>query len=80
MENLKKTAEKNIMIFGSPGLVHSFVQLGLIDEVVININPIILGDGIPMFKDIRTRTNLHPVTVNPFASGVVGFYYKRSPQ
>src|SRR5271170_4161740 len=39
VENLKTSLGKNIMIFGSPGLVHSFARLGLIDEFVITINP-----------------------------------------
>jgi dihydrofolate reductase len=42
---LKQRPGKNIMIFGSPRLTHSFMQWDLIDEYRININPVILEEG-----------------------------------
>ena len=72
---LKKDQGKDIMIFGSPGLVHSFVQLGLIDEYIILINPMILGTGIPMFKG--ARANLKLISSTEFKIGVVGFHYSK---
>jgi dihydrofolate reductase len=74
---LKKEQGKNLMIFGSPGLTHSFAQLGLIDEYVILINPLILGSGIPMFKGIVSRANLKLISATEFKIGVVGFHYSK---
>jgi dihydrofolate reductase len=75
IESLKKNPGKNLMIFGSPRLVHSFAQLGLIDEFVITVNPIILGAGIPMFADIDRKIRLQLVKSTELPSGVVGFHY-----
>jgi len=75
--DLKKSHGKNIVIFGSPGLVHSFTQLGLIDEYIILINPVILGSGIPMFKGIVSRVNLKLISTVEFKIGVVGFHYSK---
>ncbi len=77
VEGLKKITGRNIMIFGSPGLVHSFVQLDLIDEFVITINPVVLGAGIPMFKEIDRRINLRLVKSTEFKIGVVGLHYSK---
>ena len=75
---LKKEQGKNIIIFGSPGLVHSFAQLGLIDEYILLINPVILGSGIPMFKGIASKVNLKLMSSKEFKIGVVGFHYSNA--
>jgi dihydrofolate reductase len=79
IEVLKKSPGKNLMIFGSPRLVHSFAQLGLIDEFVITANPIILGAGIPMFAGIDRRIPLELMKSTELQSGVVGLHYKSRP-
>ena len=75
---LKNEPGRNIMIFGSPGLVHSFARLGLIDEYVITINPAILGSGIPMFKDIASRIDLRLKQATTFKAGSIGLHYGRA--
>jgi len=74
---LKQQAGKEIIIFGSPGASHSLMQNGLIDEFWLFINPIILGRGTPLFKDIKETTKLNLVKSYPFASGVVCLHYKK---
>ena len=72
---LKNRPGKNIMIFGSPRLTHSFMQWDLIDDYRININPVILGSGIPLFS-VPARINLKLMETKNFKSGVVGLHYK----
>jgi dihydrofolate reductase len=72
---LKQHPGKKLMIFGSPRLTHSFMQWDLIDEYRININPVILGDGIPLFS-VPARVNLKLIATKNFSSGVVGLHYK----
>jgi dihydrofolate reductase len=71
---LKNQSGKNMMIFGSPRLTHSLLQLGLIDEFVLNINPIILGNGIQLYKDIKNRIDLKLISSTTFKCGVVGLH------
>lgn len=73
---LKQQPGKNLMIFGSPGLTHTFVQLGLIDDYRITINPVVLGRGIPLFKDVKEQIALKLLTSRTFRSGVVGLHYR----
>jgi dihydrofolate reductase len=76
IKKLKQQPGKNMMIFGSPTLTHSFMQMDLIDEYRINVNPVILGDGIPLFKNIKDRVSLKLLKEKTFNEGVVGSYYQ----
>jgi dihydrofolate reductase len=48
--NLKQKEGKNIWIVGGGDILFTFFKEKLIDEMIITIAPIILGDGIPLFK------------------------------
>lgn len=74
---LKQQDGKSMMIFGSPTLTHSFMQMNLIDEYRINVNPVVLGKGVPLFKNIDHMIDLKLLKTKKFNSGVVGFYYKQ---
>jgi dihydrofolate reductase len=77
INKLKQCTEKEILIFGSPTAGHSLMVANLIDNYWFNINPVLLGKGIPVFKDIKTKTNLSLITSKVFSSGVVCLYYTR---
>ncbi|MED4754750.1 dihydrofolate reductase family protein [Brevibacillus choshinensis] len=73
---MKQQPGKNIAMIASPGLVQTFMQLGLIDEYRINVNPVVLGGGVPLFKDIKHRINLKLAETKTFQYGVVGLVYQ----
>ncbi len=77
INKLKQSTEKEILIFGSPTAGHSLMAANLIDGYWLNINPVLLGNGIPVFKDIETKTDLSLVTSKVFSSGVVYLDYTR---
>jgi dihydrofolate reductase len=76
IRSLKQQPGLDLMIFGSPGLTHTFMHLGLIDEYRIFLNPIVLGGGIPLFQDIKDTTKLKLVEATTFRAGVVGLHYQ----
>jgi dihydrofolate reductase len=78
--SLKRQPGKNMIVIGSPGLVHTLMQHGLIDEYRINVNPVIIGSGIPLFEDINDRIRLKLIKSNTFNSGVVGLHYESEGQ
>jgi dihydrofolate reductase len=78
INKLKAQPGKNIMVFGSPGLSRSLMRLGLIDEYRLNVNPVILGSGIPLFQDIQDTINLKLLNAKTFNAGVVGLHYRRA--
>ena len=78
INKIKKQDGKNILIFGSPGASQSLLNQGLIDEFWLFVNPIILGQGLPLFKDITGTTKLKLVESKTFACGVIALHYERS--
>lgn len=78
INKLKQQPGKDLVIFGSPGLAHSFMELDLIDEYQLTLNPVLLGSGIPVYENIKNKTNLKLVKATPLKSGVVGLHYERA--
>ncbi len=72
---LKEQGVKDILV-GSPSLISAFTQLGLIDEYQLCVHPVILGKGLPLFKDVRERIYLKPLKTETFGSGAVVLYYE----
>jgi dihydrofolate reductase len=72
---LKQSVGREIVIFGSPGAAHSLMAENLIDDYWLFVNPILLGQGIPVFKNIQERAALRLVTSHVFTSGVVCLHY-----
>ncbi len=50
ISKLKQTATKNIYVFGSADLVHSLIEDGLVNEIMLCVVPGLLGSGTPLFK------------------------------
>jgi dihydrofolate reductase len=74
---LKNGPGRNIQIFGSPSTCHALMQHDLIDEYWLFVNPILLGKGIPMFKDIQEKAGLQLVSSRIFSNGVAALHYER---
>ncbi|HEX5165082.1 MAG TPA: dihydrofolate reductase family protein [Thermomicrobiales bacterium] len=74
---LKAQPGKNIGVGGAT-LAASLLQLGLIDTYEIYLQPVILGEGIPMFPSPAATSSLRLVDSRTFDSGVVFLHYERS--
>jgi dihydrofolate reductase len=72
LTNLKNQPGKNIQVPGSPRLVRSLLCEGLLDELSLNICPVVVGGGFRLFDDLPNRVNLHLLDSVAFANGVVG--------
>lgn len=73
---LKQQPGKDLVIFGSPGLAHTLMRLDLIDEYRLTVNPVILGSGMPVFKDLKDRGELKLLNTKTFGSGVIALHYE----
>ncbi len=76
VSKLKEQPGKDLVIFGSPGLTHTFMALNLIDEYRLTVNPVILGQGMPVFKDFKNRSDLKLLSSKTFDSGVLALHYE----
>lgn len=72
---LKRQAGKDIFV-GSPSMIIAMMQLGVVDEYQLNIQPIILGSGLTLFKNIRDRIDLKLIKTKTFGCGAVIHYYE----
>ena len=74
---LKQSNGKEIIMFGSPSASHTLMSEKLIDELWLFVNPILLGEGIPLFKGIKERMDLILQSSHAFKSGVVCLHYRK---
>jgi len=75
INEIKQQAGSEILLFGSPTTTHSLIQQNLIDGYWLFVNPIILGQGIPLFVDIKDKIKLNLLTTRQFTSGVTELNY-----
>lgn len=76
IENMKQQPGRDIVIYGSGTIVQQLTSLGLIDEYQLMVNPIVLGSGKPLFKDINDWIKLKLINTRVFGSGVVLLRYQ----
>ena len=77
INKIKKQDGKNILIFGSPRASHALLKEGLVDEFWLFVNPVLLGQGMPLFKNITELTKLNLLETKTFSSGVIALHYQR---
>lgn len=77
IQKVKQSTDKEILLFGSPTAAHALVAADLVDGYWFNVNPILLGEGIPVFEERQTLTPLTLVSTKVFSSGVVCLNYIR---
>lgn len=71
---LKQEAGKDILV-GSRSLLVSLLNLNLIDEFQLCVQPIIAGKGLPLFENIKDRIELKLLKTKTFGCGAVIHYY-----
>lgn len=75
---LKRQDGKDIIAYGGADFVSSLIAHDLIDEFHLFINPVALGDGLPIFADLTTRQMFTLDTSKAFACGIVLLKYLRA--
>lgn len=76
LATLKQQPGKDIAILGSSDLTASLLQMGLVDELRIMVNPVILGAGKSVFGTAGERIRLKLLKSRRFRSGNVLLYYQ----
>lgn len=76
VRDFKNQPGKGIVIFGSPSTTQTLMQDHLVDEFWLFVNPILLGNGIPLFKNIKDRVPLKLIDSKTFESGIVCLHYE----
>ena len=78
LKKLKQPSGRDLFIFGSAKLSSTFIKYGLIDEYRLLLNPIVLGGGVPLFKDQDEMLRLKLLNTRTFRNGNVLLIYQPS--
>ncbi|OME77216.1 dihydrofolate reductase [Paenibacillus sp. FSL A5-0031] len=73
---LKEQQGKNLVIFGSPGAAKTLLELGLIDEFLLTICPVILGSGKSVFHGDGEKIKLKLLSSRTLKSGIIAARYE----
>jgi dihydrofolate reductase len=76
VSKMKQQPGKDLVLFAGADIASTFIQLGLIDEYQIIVNPVILGSGKPLFKGIKDKLNLKLLKIKTFSCGNIILYYQ----
>ena len=76
LTKLRQQPGKNILIPGSPRLVWSLLRDGLLDELSLNICPVVVGSGMRLFDEITNQVNLKLLDSTIFSTGVLSVTYQ----
>jgi dihydrofolate reductase len=76
VRTLKKQKGGNIVILGGGDLGRSLFEADVIDTVGLNIHPVLLGEGVPLFLNAHRRLDLELTTCRPLHGGCVFLDYR----
>jgi dihydrofolate reductase len=76
VKRLRAQKGKDIWMMGGGGIIASFLDAGEIDEFVISVIPVFIGEGIPLIAPGRRTVPLKLLLSKKFSDGVVQLHYK----
>ncbi|MBD2845439.1 dihydrofolate reductase [Paenibacillus sp. IB182496] len=76
VEHIKAQPGRDLWLYGGASLISTFIELELIDEYRLSVHPVVLGEGKPLFVDVKKRLNLKLIETKTFGSGVVQLVYR----
>lgn len=77
INELKRKPGKDIWLFGGSEITDMLLQHDLIDEFILSVHPLLLGAGLPLFKNSATRRSLKLLNSIPYPSGLVQLIYAK---
>ncbi len=66
VNSLQRKEGKRIWLVGGGKILQDFLEKRLIDEMILNIAPVVLGSGIPLFRESNISTQLTLKKINRF--------------
>jgi len=76
VDNIKQMPGGDIVVFGGAQMSSSLANHGLIDEYRFKLEPVVIGEGKPLFTDFKEKMKLKLIKAKTFKEGVQGLYYR----
>lgn len=81
INTLRQSSDRDIWLVGGGETIHYFMKHRFVDELILSIHPIILGNGIPLIvKDSSLETALELKNVKTYDSGLLQVSYNLNVQ
>jgi dihydrofolate reductase len=80
MQRLKQEMQGTILAYGGVRFARSLLQNDLLDEIHLDVCPVILGAGQPLFTDLAHRTDLRLRESVTYESGATMLHYEVLPK
>lgn len=77
VHQLKSGSGRNIYCDGGAEVINELLKHELIDEFIISVIPVLLGNGTRLFKDGRPEQILEFITAKTYETGLVQLHYRR---
>jgi dihydrofolate reductase len=76
VNQLKESQGGDLITYGGGGFAASLIAAGLIDEYHLFVNPVAIGEGISIFKNLQSQLSLQFVEANAFECGITVMVYR----
>jgi dihydrofolate reductase len=76
IQRIKEQPGKDLWLIGSPTVAQEFMRLGLIDEYILTVSPVVLGGGRPLFTNLDKELKLKLLSAQTLENGVVILRYE----
>ena len=73
---LKSQDGRDMVVYGGASFDSSLIKLGLIDEFLLFINPVAIGNGMTIFRDLNEIQKFNMVKSIAFDCGIVLLHYE----
>ncbi len=77
INKIKDGEEKSIAVLGSNNLCVTLLEHGLLDEIRIMVNPVVIGKGTPLFAGIKKPHNFTLIDTRKFKNGNILLTYTK---
>jgi len=77
IQRLKSESGKNIYCDGGAEVINELLKNDLIDELIISVIPVLVGNGTKLFKDGRPEQQLELAKAKTFDTGLAQLHYRR---
>jgi len=75
LEMLEKEGYKEVILTGGSTNNSAFAKENLIDEIILDIEPVIVGTGIPLFKPVNFINKLELLSSKSLSNGILQLHY-----
>lgn len=79
LATLKREPGKDLLAWGGAAFAQSLNRLGLVDEYRLILQPVALGEGLPLFQDLRAPLRLELVDAQTYATGAALHVLRPAP-